>query len=350
MRISELGEFGLIALVQRWTQTDGAPADGPYRLTVDNGDDAAAVTFPHGPVTELYTTDTMVAGIHFTGATTPWRDLGWKAIASNISDVAAMGGQPGVALITLGLPPDTEVSDLEELYAGMTEICRHFGARIVGGDMVRSPVAFITVALTGIAAGEPMLRATAKPGHQVGLTGPVGGSAAGLRAMLDPLSQYEITHPSLRRKPESRGRGKAVETLIDRHRRPRPHIAEGKILTAAGVRSAMDVSDGLADDLGKLCAASGVSATLWAERIPVEPALQEVFPSDWLDLALYGGEDYVLLFTAPAATMDAAISQLPSGAAVVGEITAGPPGTISVLNPDGSLRPKGGAGWDHFNA
>ena len=334
MRISELGEFGLIALVQRWTQAAGSPTDSPFQLAVDNGDDAAAITFQNAPVTELYTTDTMVDGIHFTAATTPWRDLGWKAIASNISDVAAMGGQPGVALITLGLPPDTEVSAIQELYAGMTEICREFGTRIVGGDMVRSPVAFITVALTGIAAGEPMLRAAAQPGHQVAVTGPVGGSAAGLRALLDPPAQ----------------RGKAVETLIDRHRRPRPHVAEGKILTAAGVRSAMDVSDGLADDLGKLCAASEVSATLWAQRIPVEPALQEVFPSDWLDLALYGGEDYVLLFTAPPDTMDTTIIELPPGAAVVGEITPGPPGEVTVLDPDGNPRTRRGAGWDHFTA
>ena len=332
MRISELGEFGLIALVQRWTQAGASPANSQFQLTVDNGDDAAAVTFRSSPITELYTTDTMVDGIHFTATTTPWRDLGWKAIASNISDVAAMGGQPGVALITLGLPPDTAVSAIEELYAGMTEICRDFEARIVGGDLVRSPVAFITVALTGIAAGEPMLRAAAKPGHQVGLTGPVGGSAAGLRAMLAPPAQSS----------------KAVETLIRRHRRPHPHVAQGKILTAAGIGSAMDVSDGLADDLGKLCAASGVSATLWAERIPVEPALQEAFPSDWLDLALYGGEDYVLLFTAPPATMAAAMGELPPGAAIIGEITDGRPGAVAVLDADGSPRLRGGAGWDHF--
>ena len=336
MRISELGEFGLISLVQEWTRRAVHSPPGNvsdvFRVSVDNGDDAAAGTFLRSPATELYTTDTMVDGIHFTAATTPWRDLGWKAIASNISDVAAMGGDPGVALITLGLPSDFRVGDVQDLYSGMTEICDGFGAQIVGGDMVRSPVAFITVALTGIAHGEPMLRTAAAPGHQVGVTGPVGGSAAGLRAMLNGSA------------PEA----EAVDVLIDRHRRPRPHVAEGRILVAAGVRSAMDVSDGLADDLGKLCAASGVSATLWAEDVPVEPALKEAFPTDWLDLALYGGEDYVLLFTAPAATMDAAMRQLPPGAAVVGEVTGGLPGTITVLNSDGSPRPRGGAGWDHF--
>ena len=337
MRISELGEFGLISLVQEWTGNADDPSEYPlssaFRLTVENGDDAAAATFLSAPVTELYTTDTMVDGIHFTATTTPWNDLGWKAIASNISDVAAMGGEPGVALITLGLPPETLVSDIRDLYAGMTAICREYGARIVGGDMVRSPTAFINVALTGIAGAEPMLRTRATLGHQVAVTGPVGGSAGGLRVMLDALDP----------------KGEDAVHLIDQHRRPRPHIAEGKALAAAGIRSAMDVSDGLADDLGKLCAASGVSATLLADHVPADPPLKELFPADWLDLALHGGEDYVLLFTAPPAVMTVAIDLLPPGAAVVGEITAGEPGKVTVVDADGNPRTRSGAGWDHFS-
>ncbi len=336
MRISDLGEFGLIELVKEWTRDPGGPGDiGPsrvYRTVVGNGDDAAAVTFGRNDVTELYTTDTMVDGVHFTTETTPWRDLGWKAIASNVSDVAAMGGSPGLALVTLGLPADMLVADVKDLYAGMAEICREFGAVIIGGDMVRSPVAFITVALTGMATGEPMVRTAARPGHLVGVTGPVGGSAGGLRVMLEALD----------------AKGGAGKTLIDRHRRPRPHIDEGKILVASGVASAMDVSDGLGDDLGKLCAASGVSATLWADQVPVDPQLPAIFPEDWLDLALYGGEDYVLLFTAPPDKMAAAMDRLPAGAAIIGEITDGRPGEVAVLDADGSPRPRGGAGWDHF--
>ena len=336
MRISELGEFGLISLVQEWT---GSPASVPvavppdtYRITVDNGDDAAAATFLRSPVTELYTTDTMVDGIHFTSETTPWRDLGWKAIASNVSDVAAMGGTPAFALVTLGLPPDTLVDDIRELYAGMTEICREFGARVIGGDMVRSPVGFITVALTGIATGKPMVRTAARPGHRVGVTGPVGGSAGGLRTMVDAA----VTPVP------------GADQLATAHRRPRPHVAEGRILVANGVSSAMDVSDGLADDLAKLCSASGVAAVLWADNVPADPVLRSVFPNDWLDLALYGGEDYVLLFTAPPETMTAVTDQLPDSAAVVGEIVDGKPGTVTVLDANGNPRVRGGAGWDHF--
>ena len=336
MRVSQLGEFGLISLVQEWT---GSAASGPEdnspdtcRIAVDNGDDAAAATFLRSPVTELYTTDTMVDGIHFTSETTPWRDLGWKAIASNVSDVAAMGGTPAFALVTLGLPADTLVDDIRELYVGMNEICREFGTRVIGGDMVRSPVGFITVALTGIAAGKPMVRTAAKPGHLVGVTGSLGGSAGGLRMMLNASGPP----------------GSDADQLAISHRRPRPHVAEGQTLVANGVSSAMDVSDGLADDLAKLCAASGVAAVLRADKVPAEPALKSVFADDWLDLALYGGEDYVLLFTAPPEVMNAVIDRLPDSAAIIGEITDDGPGTVTVLDADGNPRVRSGAGWDHF--
>lgn len=334
MRVSDLGEFGLIEMVQQWTRTTGPDLGSPaaYRLAVPNGDDAAAITFPTGPVTELYTTDTMVDGVHFTAATTPWRDLGWKAIASNISDVAAMGGDPAVALITLGLPPDTLVSDIQELYLGMMDICGEFGAQIIGGDMVRSPVAFITVALTGIASGPPMVRTAAEPGHLVAVTGPVGGSAGGLRQLLDGC----VTSNS------------SESALMLQHRRPYPHVAAGKTLVAAGVSSAMDVSDGLADDLGKLCSSSGVAATIFSHRVPALSALRSAFPDNWLDLALYGGEDYVLLFTAPGDIMDAALLALPEGATVVGEITDGDQGVVTILDESGAPVPPAGAGWDHF--
>lgn len=336
MRISDLGEFGLIELVQQWTRDPGRSVeDSPAavcRAVVDNGDDAAAVTFVTAGVTELYTTDTMVDGIHFTSETTPWRDLGWKAIASNVSDVAAMGGTPAFALVTLGLPADTRVDDIKELYSGMNEICREFGAQIIGGDMVRSPVGFITVALTGIATGKPMVRTAARPGHLVGVTGPVGGSAGGLRAMLE----------------EAPAVGPDADQLAISHRRPRPHVAEGQILVANGIESAMDVSDGLADDLAKLCAASGVAAVVRADQVPADAALKSVFSQDWLDLALYGGEDYVLLFTAPPEVMSAVVNGLPASAAVIGEITEGTAGAVTVLDSDGNPRLRGGAGWDHF--
>ena len=187
MQIKNLGEFGVIDLlnkmvVQQRGGPDNAAAFG-FKLLVDTGDDTAAWSADRA--TELYTTDTVVEGVHFTRVTTPWQDLGWKSIASNISDIASMGGLPVYALVTLGLPADTQVDDLEELYRGMLEVSNRFGVAIIGGDMVCSPVAFITVALTGLHSGQPMLWSTGSAGDQVAVTGNLGGSAGGLKLLLE---------------------------------------------------------------------------------------------------------------------------------------------------------------------
>ncbi len=336
-----MGEFGVIDLLTRMVvQQRGGPnhgADLSFKLTVDNGDDTAA--WQTGKATELFTTDTVVEGVHFTRETTPWRDLGWKCIASNVSDIAAMGGLPMYALVTLGLPPETEVSELEQLYEGMMEISNEHGVAIVGGDMVRSPVVFITIGLTGIHAGQPMLRSTARPGDQVAVTGYLGSSGGGLRLMLGAGHDSNLSDQVSE---------EAAEYLRVCHRRPRPAVAEGRILSASGVVTAMDVSDGLADDLSKLCRSSGLSARIHAGQVPVHPLLKQAYPDDYLDLALGGGEDYLLLFTAPAEVMALVMPQLSQGAAVVGELLPGEPGRVSVLDVDGSERPVSGAGWDHF--
>ena len=120
------------------------------------------------------------------------------------------------------------------------------------------------------------------------------------------------------------------------------------MLTASGVATAMDVSDGLADDLSKLCRSSGLSARIFAEQVPVHPLLKQAFPDEYLDLALGGGEDYLLLFTASPNVMAQVMPQLPEGAAVVGEILDGDTGKVSVVDGAGSERPGRGAGWDHF--
>lgn len=344
MQIKDLGEFGVIDLLTRLVvERRAGPGNGSlfsFNLTVDNGDDTAAWSpgpsggLSSGPtIHELFTTDTMVEGVHFTRETTPWRDLGWKSIASNISDVASMGGLPTYALITLGLPPETEVADLESLYEGMLEVSNEYGLAIIGGDMVRSPVAFITVALTGAMQGKPMVRTGAQPGDLVAVTGYLGGSGGGLRLMLEGRSEQ----------------GDAAGYLRSCHRRPHPAVAAGQTLLKAEITTAMDVSDGLADDLGKLCRASGVAAKVFGDRLPAHPYLTGCFPDDWVDLALGGGEDYVLLFTGRPAKINHVVSGLPGGAAVVGEILAGEPGRVTVIDANGQELPFRNRGWDHFS-
>ena len=345
MQVKDIGEFGVIERLNRMVVGRGAGNDAvrAFPLLVDTGDDTAAWQTGVGPrglsaetANELFTTDTMVEGIHFTRRTTPWRDLGWKAIAANVSDVASMGGLPTYALITLGLPPETEVDDIEEMYRGMLEIGDECGMAIVGGDIVGSPVLFITTALTGVTLNMPMLRSNARPGDLVAVSGHVGSSAGGLRLMLQCPGAT----------------GEAADFLRAAHRRPAPAVRQGQLLASAGIRAAMDVSDGLTDDLGKLCAASGVAARIGASMAPVHPMLRQQFPGDCLALALGGGEDYVLLFTGPPDVVEPLIPQLGEGSAIIGSIQAAgdgrKPGQVTVVDDAGQEISPAGRGWDHF--
>ena len=334
MQVKDLGEFGLIELlntmiVEHRAADDKTSACG-FPILVDTGDDTAA--WKTGETTELFTTDTVVEGVHFTRATTPWQDLGWKSLASNISDIAAMGGTPLYALVTLGLPPETEVEDIQELYQGMLQNANTYGVSLVGGDVVRSPLLFITVSLTGMHPGQPMLRSAAQTGDEIAVTGLLGGSGGGLRLMLENI-------------PVSVD---AAEYLRRCHRRPVPAVAEGRMLADCGVSAAMDVSDGLADDLSKLCLASGVAARVRADRLPVHTLLKQAFPDNFLELAFNGGEDYVLLFTAVPELMRTILPMLPSEAAVIGEILTGQPGQVRVADSSGMENVTHRAGWDHF--
>lgn len=337
MMVSELGEFGLIDLLkgmlieQRLKPEAGSPHD--FRLLIDIGDDAAA--WRPGGGTELYTTDTMVEGVHFTQQTLCWYDLGWKIIAANASDIAAMGGLPSYALVTLGLPMETEVESVKYLYTGMIELANRHGITIVGGDMVRSPVTFVTVGLTGVAEHECMLRSTARTGDLVAITGYLGSSAGGLRVL---QREFSVSDDS-------------TEYLKAAHRRPEPRTQEGLALSRVGVRTAIDISDGLMDDLSKLCTSSGVAAEIDAQKIPVHPALKQVFPDDHLELALSGGEDYQLLFTAPKDLMDKVLSALPAPAVAIGGVVEGESGQVSVFDSNtGNQLSIPNKGWDHFRS
>ena len=134
----------------------------------------------------------MVEGVHFTKDTIPWRDLGWKAIVTNLSDIAAMGGSPLYALVTLGISQESEVADIEQLYLGMIEACNTFQLRIVGGDIVHSPITFITTCLTGHHISSPMTRSAAAPGDLIAVTGYIGSSSAGLDLLLGAAAEMSI--------------------------------------------------------------------------------------------------------------------------------------------------------------
>ena len=270
-------------------------------------------------------------GVHFRHDLTSWEDLGWKSMAVNLSDIAAMGGRPLYALVTLGLTNDTEIEDVRELYRGMLDACRAHGCRIAGGDIVRSPVDFITVAMTGAARGVTLTRSAAKPGDSIAVTGPLGSAAGGLQALLQgSLPQDES--------------GSRLQAAFNR---PVPRLDACETLIGCGVKTAMDVSDGLVDDLAKLCEASGVGAVVEAGRVPADAHLRDTYPEGWLRLALNGGEDYELLFTGADAAVEAALTTL-TQAAVVGRIVADHPGRVRVVDDAGADIPLDRSGWDHF--
>ena len=331
----ELGEFGLIERLSR--RVSASPAGAPRRnepllnVRVGIGDDAAV--WEASGTAEALTTDTIVDGTHFRLSTTGWNDLGWKALATNLSDIAAMGATPGVGVVTLGLPPDTRVEDVDALYDGLLEAAEVFGASVAGGDVVASPTLFITVALTGTLSREPMLRSAAEVGDLVAVTGSLGASAAGL-AVLQGAS--------------TAGGAADIEPLLAAHHRPWPRVAEGTRLAEAGVRSAMDITDGLIDDLGKLSAAAGCAARLDAECVPVHTSALAAFPDEALAMALNGGEDYELLLTAPPRLMASIGSALACDVHVVGEIISGAPGEVVVVDAKGNTVAPPRRGWDHF--
>ena len=322
MDISQLGEFGLIERLTRIVGAKGSPD-----LIVGPGDDAAV--WRVGSEYLIATTDAMVEGVHFLAERARWEDIGWKALAANVSDIAAMGGTPLFALVTLALPPDTPAETMDALYRGLGQSAREYGVIIAGGDVVRAPQVSVTVALMGLAAqrdGVPLLlrRNTARTGDVIAVTGTLGDSAAGLRRL-----------PS----------GTAEEDpIVQRHTRPVPRVKAGRAAVEAGVRCGIDVSDGLLQDVGHVCEMSKAGAVLRAADLPLSDGLHAAFPDDALELACTGGEDYELLLIGPAAV----VSRVPD-VAVIGEIVDGPP-RATLLDADGSEIKFARTGWDAFRS
>jgi thiamine-monophosphate kinase len=328
VNVSELGEFPLIARLAAI-----AGAEAPADLIVGIGDDAAA--WRAGDIVLIATTDTLVEDVHFLPEFAPWKDVGWKALAVNVSDIAAMGGEPLVALITLALPTETDVSVPDELYAGLMDCATEYGVTIAGGDIVRASEFAITVALIGRAQmrdGEPLLmrRDAAKPGDLIAVTGSLGDSAAGLWRL--------------------RKGATGEDALVRAHLRPLPRLSDAQEAARQGIVCAIDVSDGLMQDLGHICERSHLGANVVDSFIPLSDDLRSAYPEDALALATGGGEDYELLITADQETLDRVAEAVAADLTIIGRMVEASDHKPRLLDEDGNERPVVVRGWDHLHS
>ncbi len=331
-----MGEFGVVELFQK----TAGPVTGANTLGI--GDDCAVLSRDDPAEYLLLTTDALVERVHFLRDQISARQLGYKSLAVSLSDIAAMGGIPEAAFLSLGLTRDIKKSWIEAFSDGFLECANEFGAQLMGGDTVASKQdIFINVSVTGkCKSNEPIRRDGAKAGDIIYLGRPTGDSAAGL---------YLLSHetPGL----QERDKGK----LLAAHLTPEPQLGLGQLLCRENLASAMiDISDGLLQDLDHVCKASGLGAHLDSEDIPISPqlkslgALEDYSPLDW---ALSGGEDYCLLFCVhrDLATSTETMCKKELGIRIhrIGTMLHGQTG-IRLLKDGRSMEP-GKTGYDHFS-
>lgn len=320
-------EFDLIELIRRHA---GQTRDD---VRVGIGDDAAVLAVPAGHELAV-AIDTLVEGVHFPRGTAP-ADIGWKALAVNLSDLAAMGASPAWALLALTMP-GADTAFVEGLAEGFARLAQPHRLALVGGDTTRGPLT-ISVAVHGfVPPGQALTRAGARAGDVVLVTGTLGDAAAGLHA---------VQHPP--RDDDNRAGLRAF--LSERLNRPTPRLAAGAALRGQAT-ACIDISDGLLADLGHICTASGVGAEIEAAWLPRSSALLELYDETTaLHFALSGGDDYELCFTAPVARvadLQAGLARLGCGATKIGRIVEG--AGVRVRDADGSWLATHRPGWEHF--
>lgn len=279
--IRKVGEFGLINMIRRAL----SPVKKDSALMLGIGDDAA-VFRTSGHVWNVVTVDAMAEGIHFDLRYTDLRKLGWKALASNISDLAAMGAEPKWALVNLTIPKRVSAEDIRELYRGISNCSKKYGMQVIGGNITRAINEFvICITLLGEAEKENIIkRSGAKTGDIIAVTGDLGGSHAGLRIL------------------QERKRKSTFKYVLRKHLSPIPRIESIRKIQRFGVKihACIDISDGLSSDLGHICSASKVGAELELDKIPIHTETKNAaafLREDVLSYALNGGEEYELLMT-----------------------------------------------------
>jgi len=334
VKLSEFGEFALIELIHDITgKFKNTKQSSWQQLLIGIGDDAAA--WQGDSHIQLATTDSMVQGTHFDLNNITWEELGWKALAVNLSDIAAMGGTPKYALLSVALPGELEVENVAQFCHSAASLAAKFGVAIVGGNVSTAPNVVITITVFGSSKTRSILkRSTATVGEQIAVTGNLGLSAAGLKMFKEKINLDAQVAGILRKA----------------HLQPVPKIKEGQILAQHGVKTAIDISDGLIADLEHICEASKVGAKIKVVQLPVHPMVKVNFP-DYHELALYGGEDYELLFTADKNIIVQVRKALNYPITIIGDIVEeGLPDRVTLLDHKGNTINASNRGWEHFRS
>ncbi|MFH1783651.1 MAG: thiamine-phosphate kinase [bacterium] len=341
--VSDIGEIRLIDRIKKQITRAYKGAKGTLRPVVGIGDDAAVVR-PEAGKLLVASTDMLVEGIHFNiGTFTPY-EIGLKAMAVNLSDIAAMGAAPRYGLVTLGLPVNIPVETVDNLIKGTLDLSRKFNVFVIGGDIVSSPNALVvSITVWGSVEKKKIIRRSgAKAGDLIMVTGTMGDSAAGL----------SILGENSTRRPSSWER-----KLVSRHLRPYPRVRESGVLAKSGfVSSMIDSSDGLMKSIYHLCRQSNVGAKVYTERIPLSASLERFLekkkekPSY---MALCGGEEYELVFTVSQKSEKAVKKMLSQkkcvGVSTIGEIVGKKKG-VNFFEKGKRLRPFPLAGFEHFRS
>lgn len=334
MKIKEISEFEFINRISPGCLIR------KDRVIKGIGDDAAAMRSCSQELS-LVTTDMLVERVHFLRRASSGYNLGHKALAVNVSDIAAMGGTARDAFVSIAIPDDCSLEYLDDLYLGMRDLAREFQVNILGGDTTGSRQdLIINIALTGsVPEHEILCREGARPGDLICSTGCLGDSRAGLH-----LIMHQIERDSAE-----------LERLFLAHVLPWPCLLEGRFLAASqAVTAAIDVSDGLSSDLGHLCASSGTGARIDARQVPLSLELKSFalrFGCDPMHFALAGGEDYTLLFTVRPEQADrlaaAYAREFGQGFVVFGAMTETQ--KLELITPSGETTPLAHTGWNHFH-
>ena len=334
MKVSELGEIRLVNFISGIIKDFSDQKAVPWqKLITGPGDDAAS--WRGDDLINLATVDSLIENVHYTRELLDWTSLGWKALAINLSDIAAMGGVPRYTLISLGLPPDTEIDNVTSFYRGMLELANQSGVAIVGGDTDCTPLISVSVTLFGVTDTPEhlLLRSSAKPGELVAVTGNPGNAGGGLRLL--QKKKQELND---------------VEKILKQSFwRPVPRLFEGRLLVEAGIKTAIDISDGLIVDLERICQASHTGARIFVDDIPISPALKEVMGEESLEMSMAGGEDYELLFSGTREAIEHVKQMTKCPITIIGEMTFEEPGKVQLYRKNGEKFNISKSGWDHFS-